>query len=159
MITPVGSGHDGSGVAGPNYAVPYTLGQLARLDLLIRAEVLRTRLQQVPRVQDEFQGLDISDAQSMRCLTVRSTLQHFLLRMCPRARNSARCCALRPRSNSNFAKPCSTDQAAPSLPRLERLPELFGLSEFEAARYELQTIGRMALDDDFERHLHVGRWS
>ena len=113
-------------------SLEHTLAHLARLDLLIRREVIRLRLQQSPRADDEFRGLYISEEEVDGLLAGSLSATDIL--------------STRPLPNSDTLTALETAIAATDRhlaaledsvrghgehPCLNQLGELFGLSGFE----------------------------
>jgi AAA+ superfamily predicted ATPase len=132
VTTPARPGHDGGVSPGPHDSLTYTLRQLARLDLRIRAEVLRTRLQQTERARDEFQGLYIPDAH-VDALLDRSIDASALLESDAPASDELHkvLCASAALEQRLRETEFDGSGGATDSPRLERLRALFALSDFE----------------------------
>ena len=109
----------------------YTLAQLARLDLLIRREVLQLRQQQGPREDDEFRGLYVS-AEEVDALLARSLAPAALL--LPQVAASDQLTALDAMLTALTAQIAELAEASRTrgeVLRLDRLSQLFGLSALE----------------------------
>src|SRR5262245_60203988 len=110
----------------------HTLAHLARLDLLIRREVLRQRLRQPSRGDDEFRGLYISDEDVEALLERQLATAPTLSATHPtdeglRALDDGIAALDARLAGIETASGLEPGQA----PRLVRLVRLFGLSEFE----------------------------
>lgn len=109
-------------------SLEHTLTQLARLDVLIRREVLRVRLQQAQREDDEYRGLYVSreevDALLDRSLSATALLTPQLLTADQLAAFDAAIAALTTRA----AALEDASRARCESVRLEHLSQLFGLS-------------------------------
>ena len=109
----------------------YTLAQLARLDLLIRREVLQLRQQQGPREDDEFRDLYVSpeevDALLARSLAPAALLLPQVAASDPLTALDAMLTAL----TAQIAELAEASRTRGEVLRLDRLSQLFGLSALE----------------------------
>lgn len=129
-----------------NYALDHILSHLARLDLLIRHEVVRLRANSDRRGEDEFRGLYISDEEVDALLdtsvSASALLTAPLLPSEPVAALDAAIAAMSARIEA------LERESSQSLP-LNRLSQLFGLSELE--RVVLVVCLAAELDLKYER--------
>ena len=116
-----------------NQSLDYTLALLARLDLLIRREVLKWRQQQPQLADDEFRGLYISH-EEIDGLLLQPDSSARLLTGAPGPSDllSALDSALQA-ADARIATLEADAHARGETLRLERLSELFGLSALERA--------------------------
>ena len=116
-----------------NQSLDYTLALLARLDLLIRREVLKWRQQQPQLADDEFRGLYISH-EEIDGLLVQPDSSARLLTGAPAPSDllSALDSALQA-ADARIATLEADAHGRGETLRLERLSELFGLSALERA--------------------------
>jgi hypothetical protein len=115
----------------PTVDLAYTLSHLARLDLLIRAEVLRLRAHQTGPREDEFRGLYISDQQVDALLDRSQTASSVLMTDAPvsgQLRNIAAASAAVEAQLRAIEAEADRDG---SVLRLERVRTRFGLGDFD----------------------------
>ncbi len=112
------------------FDLDHTMLHLTRLDLLVRREVIRLRLQTGMRPDEDFRGLYVSDEEVDRLLDGTSPATGLLARPLPGGALQAldRAVALLDERIS-AAEDQAAHQSAP--PRLSALARLFGLSAFE----------------------------
>ena len=109
----------------------HTLAHLARLDLLIRREVLRLRLQNGNRPDEEFRGLYISDKDVDQLLDQNSSLDSLLAPPLPDTKSLT---TLERAIQALEARIQTTEDEAHRQGqrlRLERLGQLFSLNDLE----------------------------
>jgi AAA+ superfamily predicted ATPase len=136
----------------------YTLAHVARLDLLIRREVLRLRVERAQHADDAFRGLYISEA-DVDALLDRSLAASAILAPAPPADAADptgppnhQPATLSAAMSAVSAQILALERAAGErgdLPPLSRLGQFFGLSEFE--RQVLVVALAAELDLKYER--------
>ncbi|MBN1399976.1 MAG: ATP-binding protein [Anaerolineae bacterium] len=109
----------------------YTLAHLARLDLLIRREVIRLRLQTGDRPDEEFRGLYVSDEEADRLLEQGLSLANLLLSPLPTNDTLASIADAVLAVEGRIASIQRAARERGSTLKLDRLGQLFGLNSFE----------------------------
>src|SRR5690242_4610021 len=109
----------------------HTLTELARLDVLIRREVLRVRLQQAHREDDEFRGLYVSEQEVDALLDPSFSTTALLTTRLLANDQSAAFDAARAALTARAATLEDSCRARGESLRLDRLSQLFGLSVLE----------------------------